>query len=101
MKIVINESPLLSELVQTFLSYDDPDYPLDSRSGLSVALDRKVDRVLRAAMSEQRRFRDPTIEYFVNEIRRDFHLSHLLMLPWSEFKVLDQYGTIAMYMRSP
>lgn len=99
MKIVINESPLLSEMVVTLLSQDDPDYPLDSQSGLSVTLDRSVNRILRATMSEQRRFRDPTIEYFVNEIRRDFHLSHLLMMPWTEFKVLDRYGTIAMYMR--
>lgn len=99
MKIVINESPLLSEMVVTLLCQDDPDYPLDSQSGLSVTLDRSVNRILRAAMSEQRRFRDPTIEYFVNEIRRDFHLSHLLMMPWTEFKVLDRYGTIAMYMR--
>lgn len=100
MRIVINESPILSELVQTLLSQDDPDYPMDKSSGLSMTLDRKVMRILSAAMTEQRYFKDPVIEHYVAEIRRDFHLSHLLMLPWHDFKVLDLHGTVAMIMRT-
>lgn len=99
MRIVINESAILSEMVSELLSQDDPDYPLDQTSGLSTSLNRRVKNILSAAMTEQRFFKDPLVDYYVNEIRNDYHLSHLLMLPWQDFKILDRSGTIAMFMR--
>lgn len=95
MRIVVSESQALKELVFGLLQVDDPDYPMHRTSGLSITLNRKVQRVLAAAMTEQTFFADPLIEYHVDQIRRDPLIIHLLTIPWTDFNVVDNEGTIA------
>ena len=94
MKIVVQESEALKVLAEALLRYDDPDFPSSFNSGLSVAVDRKVKRILRAAASDQLRFSDPFTQHHVRALRRDRNLSHLLMIPWSDFRILDTQGTV-------
>lgn len=94
MQIVVSESSALQFLVSELLQDDDPDYPMTYASGLSITLERQVSRVLLSAMTDQTFFSDPRVAYYVDLIRNDPLISHLLQIPWRQFKVLDNQGTI-------
>lgn len=98
MRLYIHESDTVIEVIERLVQECDPDFPLDMSSGLSSAISRRFEKILRAAAD------DVTFVHATKDddykliamIRRDKLLMQIAKLPWIRVAVQPDLGSIVL-----